>query len=397
MTLDKPKIALVIIGDIGVTENTIHIGDEAMFEALVTEVRSRGIQHLVGLSANPEDSAERYEMESISRIGFSGTRDEMEARMAAVLRFVGGETDAISPDDSARAVIAAIGASDGVAVAGGGNLASNWPLHIFERATLGAIARMLGKPFVVSGQTLGPTLSPADRALVASMLDSAALVGVRELASLALAESLGVTATATVDDASFLTSAAVPTSGEQYCLITFSTHLGGADRATFIDRAAELITSIGIEPVYLAHYGSTDAEQVVGDSVLHEAIQQRTGGRIVTPTDALAAATLAREAAIVITSRYHPAVFAVPAGVPTIGIPVDEYTTVKLTGALGNFGQHGILPMVELMAGAGPAMAATVWAARASIRADAVAVTAANRQASIAWWDAVAAAFGARK
>lgn len=388
-TLDKPEISLVAIGDIGVVDDVIHLGDEAMFEALTSEVRSRGIQRVVGISANPADSAARYGIDSIERVGFTGSRDDMEGRMSAVLAAVedSGELD---PDDSAHAVIAAIRASDGVAIAGGGNLASNWPLHIFERATLAGIARLLAKPLVISGQTLGPALSQADRALVAGMLGSAALVGVRESASLKLAAGLGVPATATVDDASFLVTADSTTL--PICLVTFSTHLGGVERAAFIDRAVELIDSTGLEPVFLAHFGSRNPAIIVGDSVLHEAIRARTGGRAEVPTTARAAATLAREASLVITSRYHPAVFAGPAGVPTIGIPVDEYTTVKLTGALGNFGQHGILPIDALMNGAGPALAASVWANRDSIRANSSAITAANRQASIAWWDAVTGA-----
>jgi len=393
-TLDKSNPLLVIIGDIGVVAGVIHLGDEAMFEALATELRARGIGQLIGISANPAESAARYGIHSIERIGFTGSRENMECRRSAVLRAAAGDTGALSADDTAWAVIDAIRESDGVAIAGGGNLASTWPLHIFERATIGEIARMLSKPLVVSGQTLGPTLTSEDAELVAGLLRSARLVGVREGASLALAATLGVRAVATVDDASFLGVESSQTA--PFCLVTFSTHLGGVDPLAFIERAVELLGSIDLEPVFLAHYGSTDAGTVVGDSVLHAAIMARTGGRCVAPSDARAAAALARNAALVITSRYHPAVFAVPAGVPTIGIPVDEYTTVKLTGALGNFGQHAILPIERLMNGAGPALAAAVWAAGDSIRAETRALSAANRQASTAWWDEVAAVFGGR-
>ena len=59
--------------------------------------------------------------------------------------------------------------------------------------------------------------------------------------------------------------------------------------------------------------------------------------------DTRTSAALARGASLVVTSRYHPAVFAVSGGVPTIGIAVDDYTTVKLTGALGNVGQTSVL------------------------------------------------------
>ena len=87
----------------------------------------------------------------------------------------------------------AVCGADAVVVAGGGNMASTWPLHIFERAALPALlARAAGIPFVVTGQTLGPQLDRADPELVASLLRSARLVGVREHASADLALRLGV-------------------------------------------------------------------------------------------------------------------------------------------------------------------------------------------------------------
>ena len=130
---------------------------------------------------------------------------------------------------------------------------------------------------------------------------------------------------------------------------------------------------------------------------MHDAVMNAMVGpaRVVAPTDSVAAARLARSAAMVVSSRYHPVVFAVPAGVPTIGIPVDDYTGVKLRGALGNFGQEGLLPVAELLAGNGPALAARLWADRDIIRAGAVTLTPTARASSAAWWDRVAAVFGA--
>src|ERR671912_382735 len=84
------------------------------------------------------------------------------------------------------AAVGAVAAADGVLIAGGGNLASTWPLHVYERAALAGIAARLSRPLVVSGQTLGPDLRGRDRDLVRGLLHSAALVGVRESASHAL-------------------------------------------------------------------------------------------------------------------------------------------------------------------------------------------------------------------
>ena len=100
---------------------------------------------------------------------------------------------------------------------------------------------------------------------------------------------------------------------------------------------------------------------------------------------------------MVVSSRYHPVVFAVPAGVPTIGIPVDGYTGVKLSGALGNFGQNGLLGVDELLAGRGAALVKRLWADRDVIRSEAAVLAPSARAASSAWWDRIAAIFGATR
>jgi polysaccharide pyruvyl transferase WcaK-like protein len=395
-------VRLVVIGDVGVLNGMVHIGDEAMFEQLVHQMRERGFTEFVGVSANPAETAQRYGIESVGAIGFGGlSRDAAEQRMELVTRTATGETGLLAGDDPALAVLAAVAGSDAVAVSGGGNLASTWPMHIFERTTIALIAEAFEKPFVVSGQTIGPHLDAADRTLVHRLLSSARLVGLRESDSNALCLDLGVDArllTTTTDDASFLAAhEAVPATERQYCLVSLSTHVGGESRQDFVRRIAELLDHIagetGLEIVFFAHFASLDADESRGDSVIHDEVRARmtTTARVEPTTDSAAAARLARGAALVVSSRYHPAVFAVSAGVPTIGIPVDCYTTTKLTGALGNFGQSALVSASELVAGAAPVVASTVWEERASIRRNGITRSVNNLVATADWWDRVAA------
>jgi polysaccharide pyruvyl transferase WcaK-like protein len=383
--IDKPSPTvngIVVVGDVGVTDEVIHIGDEAMFEALVTELRSRGVDRFVGISNNPAETAMRYGIEAIGRIMRQGNREQLAERMTRVLAAAGGDSSQLAPEDSAWSVIRAIADSDGVAIAGGGNLTSTWPAHVYERATVGELARRANKPLVVTGQTIGPTLLSGDATLVAELLASARLVGVRERSSFALASSWGVCGVEqNVDDASFL-GTEVLQSG--CCLVTLSTHLGPVQRTVFVDRVVELLDSLDLELAFLAHHGSADPAVVRGDSVMHELVRERTGGTVITATTARAAAATARGAALAVTSRYHPAVFAAAAGVPVLGIPVDEYTGVKLGGALGNAGQNGILSLDRLLAGEGPS---AVRAARERP------TTAIDRVRYDAWWDRVAEVF----
>ena len=387
----------------------VHVGDEAMFDEMVFQLRSRGIDQITGVSSNPGETRERYGIDAVAGIGFrtQKTRAEQQDRMHLVVRTAAGETGLLDADDTALAVIEAIRASDGVAISGGGNMASTWPSHIFERATIGEIARLLGKPLVVSGQTIGPHLEEADGALVAALLSSARLVGLREKPSHALSLELGVPAgllTQTVDDASFLSeqSEASPAGVAPYCLVSLSTHVGGEDREQFQRAVADLLDHVvettGLEVHFYAHFASLDPAESRGDTVMHNAVIERmSSSRVATVNegDSVAAAQLARGAALVVSSRYHPAVFAVSGGVPAIGIPVDDYTTTKLTGALGNFGQDGLVSAAQLVAGAAPAVASAVWNSRDEIRERGLAIAQSNRAASTLWWNRVAGVFGA--
>ena len=406
---------IVSIGDIGVADNIIHIGDEAMFDELVHQLRQRGVDEIVALSAHPHDSSERYGVTAIPRVGYftdpERSRELAEDRMQRVIRTAQGEAGLLRSNDTAHAVIDAVRSSDGVAIAGGGNIASTWPTHIFERATLGELARIFYKPLVISGQTIGPFLTDADAALVARLLDSASMVGLREGDSFEFSKRLGVDEHRlnwTIDDASFVgidtgsPRHSTEVARAPYCAVTLAAHINGHDRDAVDQRLAELFDSIvescDLDIVFFAHFGSQRDDESIGDTVVHQRVMSRMlspRASIASTTDSAAAARLSRGAALVVSSRYHPVVFAVSAGVPTVGISVDDYTTTKLTGALGNFGQHSVLPITELLDGAAPALVASVWDDRALIRDAGVDIAVARRGASSLWWDRVAAALSA--
>ena len=91
-------------------------------------------------------------------------------------------------------VIEALRQADGLVISGGGNISGMWPDKVDERIALLKIARDLGRPVVVVGQTLGPTLSLDQSARLAHVLPWAEWVGVRDEESGAVARSLGVPA-----------------------------------------------------------------------------------------------------------------------------------------------------------------------------------------------------------
>ena len=375
----------VAIGDIGVVDGMLHVGDEAMFEALVLELRARGVDRITAISSNVDDTRARYGVEAVEGFGFTGDREANERLLA------GGVSGAIRE---------AVEQADAVVVAGGGNMTSIWPSHVYARAALGRLAASDGVPFVVSGQTIGPQLYERDAELVSEMLASSALFGVRERDSLALVSSLGTTPFLNADDASFLadlTTTREPLPLMPYALVSLSTHTAAHDKAAFVTAMAELLDEVARHTavVFSAHWAPLDGPPR-GDELMHErvrsAMTQPSG--VVRVRDSATSAALARGAELVVSSRYHPVVFAVSGGVPAIGVPVDDYTTTKLTGALGNFGQTSLLPISQLSDGAD--LFFDVWQARALIRERGLAEAEVQRAASSAWWQNVATAGASR-
>ncbi len=393
---------IVAIGDVGVREHMIHIGDEAMFEAMLRAVRARGVDSVTAISAVPGETAARYAVDAVEPIGFGAAlalgRRAAEERLAAVIAAAHGGP---AVDGAASAVIDAVRSADGVVVAGGGNLTSTWPVHVFERAALGGIAAAFGRPLVVTGQTLGPVLDADDAGLVAGLLRNARLVGVREADSLALAARLvpDTAVAATLDDAAFLDAENAPSvRAHPYCLVTVANHTGDLDREAALTGVAALLDHVaaatGLEIVFSAHWGSTLPGVVAGDDAVHVAIasRMRASSSVVPVTTSSASAALARGAAFVVSSRYHPAVFASAVGVPVLGVSVDEYTRVKLTGALANVGQESVVPMRLVAGGRAGRVVDAVWADRAAIRAAGAVALPARLAATDVWWDRVVAA-----
>ena len=391
-------MSVLTIGDIGVLSGIIHIGDEAMFEAARDELADRGIG-VVGVSSAPGESAARYAVPCVPRLGFTGLDRTAAAHRSALLMEAADGRATLDDGDPAQLVLDALDESSGVLIAGGGNLASRWPVHIFERTTLAAMARLRSLPVVVSGQTFGPDLEGADAERVEAMVHAAALTGVREFASAEFARAWSARVHAGVDDASFLGRG--PKDGDgpaasDRVLVSLSGWFAGrpADEvegaiAALLDHAADTVGPV----VFHAHFGPVSGNAVpTGDAALHERVRarMRRASEVVPSGDSLAAARLARSSRLLVTSRYHPAVFAAPAGVPILALAADTYTQIKLAGALGHWGQDSVVDL-DGLADAPARLDEIVRSAEATMRA-AAARRDDHRADSARWWNAVAGA-----
>ncbi|MDY0830105.1 polysaccharide pyruvyl transferase family protein [Microbacterium sp. BG28] len=389
-------MSVLAIGDVGVVDDLFHVGDEAMFDAAVVELGRRGID-TIGISSAPAETRERYGIDAVDRLGFVGLDPAAAAHRAEQLADAAAGRAGLAADDPARGVLDALGTVTGVLHTGGGNLASRWPVHIYERTTLTRMAAARGLPVVFSGQTFGPDLTADDEARLRAALAAAALVGVREGTTGTLVRSWGLDPRRQVDDASFLDAPTVaPTSGP--LLVSLSgwyahrpTDAVDQALARMIDTAAE---HTGAPVVFHAHFGPLADGDVRGDVVVHERVRAHlhTPSRLETTADTAHAVSLARSARLLISSRYHPVVFAAPSGVPVLALAADEYTRIKLTGALEPWGQDGVIDIDD--ATAASALLPSLISRAASLRGTAAERFHAHRSRASQWWDDVAAALG---
>jgi polysaccharide pyruvyl transferase WcaK-like protein len=369
---------VVLLADVGSAE--YHAGDEAMLDAAIEQLRQRGTDHITVISADPAATAARYDVASVGPIGFGPgagpdglgptTEAERDQRLAAVLRHsqVDRSRHRVTEDDllGLPAVLGAIDQADAVIVTGGGNLCSSWPEHLYERVAALSIACQRDVPAVVTSQTIGPDLSTRERELLAQSLSGTRLVGLREGASLDLAATIlepSAPRRLQLDDAIDLPAEPVPGfEGDErlsdgfVALTVDPSSLGPAADAR-LDQLAAFVGRIHADselPVlFLPHVGRWTGDGV-GDCMVGEALLHRLGaGRALLRAPLLPArqlAALTRQAAAIVTSRYHPLVFGLAAAVPCLAIYQDRYTAAKLTGALDHTGLGEWRVPVEAMA-----------------------------------------------
>lgn len=369
---------LVLIGDVRSADG-FHAGDGAMVEAAVDHLRRRGADEVVVLP----------------KVGVPGR----EALVSDLVR--DRYLDHSTPEAaSLRPVAEQVASSDGLVVCGGGNLNSVWPGHLYDRAALVGMARAAGVPVVVTGQTLGPLLTARHRAVLAELLAGAGYVGVRERASVQVAHELvpdhrGVRLT--LDDAAFAEPGPVAERG-RYVALTVDPDGDGSGEAwgeriaRFVALARELHLISGLPVRFVPHVGVI-GDDATGDVAVGMELRERLGESWFEVAPLGPVADLVAEAAgaaAVVSTRYHPLVFALSAGVPCLGITADAYTSVKVRGALAHAGLDGwALPTEAVATGVVAELFDELWSRRQEIGKHLDAHVPTWRDAAARHWDQV--------
>jgi polysaccharide pyruvyl transferase WcaK-like protein len=199
----------------------------------------------------------------------------------------------------------------------------------------------MGLKVLVSGQTVGPVLTGPDSGETAEALRLCDAVGSRERHTYDLLSSLDVQSVQVLDDAAFfaqdgaIEALEVPAAG--YIAATFAPASGAMPRNDYHRHMARLL-DLAYEhlqlPILLLPHVSTFGSQD-GDQECHAAIARLSKApniRVLDQNSAEETAALTAKAELIISSRYHPVVFGLSAGVPVLAVAVDYYWK---TGASG--------------------------------------------------------------
>jgi polysaccharide pyruvyl transferase WcaK-like protein len=316
-----PPSPLVFLADVG--GPAFHIGDEAMLAANLAALR-------------------RVEPERPVTVIGREARDAQDGDIAKILATAGG-----------------------LFLSGGGNLSSSWPDLLHQRLLWLREAKRLGVPAVTGGQTIGPDLAPGEHAALAGALAGVEHLGVRELPSAALALAMGVPAERLAyqpDDAFFLAGRAPAAAearelpDEPYLALTLDpTFAAASSRAGLAGLAAQLArfaAESGLRLAFLPHVGSLgshadegrdegrEVDLRAGSALARLLAAQGTACALLPVMPPEAAVWITQRAALIVSSRYHPLVFATAAAVPCLGLYRDAYTRIKLQGALLHAGME---------------------------------------------------------
>lgn len=406
---------VLVLADVGA--NSYHVGDEAVAQSAVEELAARGWSPVV--VSHGQHRSDDYAGVDVRR-GLTWPNDRSVVipsfnELLGLARF--GSDDAptegvadISALDDSRRVIKMIREVDAVLVAGGGNLSSRFEWLLYERLACLTVAGILGRPAAVSGQTFGPTLVTSDVAPIVEAMEACTVVGLRERNSSALGRAIHGTEVVRdcLDDAQFFAvdqwERAPHISGElQRVVATFAPAPSHVEPARFARSIAaeldDLVTQTGTEVVLVPHKaawsGSAEDE---GTARLIAAASNSGGVHTQSVPTARDAAELIGSADLVISSRYHPIVFALARSIPFLALASDDYGDVRLDGVSARWGLGGwTIPLSCLDPGELAEAAMAVWAERQPLVAHMDLIHGPLADFQSAWWDFLSASLEGKK
>lgn len=250
---------------------------------------------------------------------------------------------------------------DLIHISGGGNLNSLYPAELYSRALIMLLAKTLGKPLLLTGQTIGPITGPPDRDVARRALNAADVITVRDgRFSPTVLRQLGVDRPRLhvgLDDAYFMDSArsdgleafwvrGQTKGGRVRVGVSVHPDAGDGSLQAVMGRALqELGARIPIEVYFIPHIVVNEDTRL--DVSFMRGISERLPAdipqRLITFQDLMRNPEPAKERLIKgltaamdlqIATRYHALVFALADGVSVLALNSGQYITEKNVGLL---------------------------------------------------------------
>lgn len=399
------KVALLC----DVDQSVYHVGDEAIASRSTARLRERG-HEVLRISRREKYGPGGAEPErTLPALVFPWPLEERALYLDEIRRILRGERDALPPHDKLFDVIEQLRGADALLIGGGGSLTSRFGWLLDERLATALVARHLGLPVVLSGQSLGPELTPADRGSARELLELCTLVGLRDAHSVRLARELCPEHPALVQSLDDAFGIGAPGAGDDLAPEPdpelLSVTLGGdgdpLPREDYVAVATAVVDLLaertGARVELVPHMA--DPDHGGGDLDLHEEVARRLRAPAAVLPIALDVESAARTAAAgwVVTTRFHPVVFATAAGSSVLALPLNRYGTARMDGALRNVGlAGGAVPLAALWdpTTSGPSallepVVDALIAARPAEREHLRAVRPRLDAAAESWWDRV--------
>ena len=399
------KVALLC----DVDQSVYHVGDEAIASRSTARLRARGHEVLRISRREKYGPGGAEPAQTLPALIFPWPLEERALYLDEIRRVLDGDMDALPPQDKLFDVIAQLRGADALVIGGGGSLTSRFGWLLDERLATALVARHLGLPVVLSGQSLGPELTPSDRESARELLELCTLVGLRDAHSVRLARELCPDHPALVQSLDDAFGIGAPGAGEELAAEPdpelLSVTLGGdgdpLPREDYVAVATAVIDLLaartGARVELVPHMADPDLGG--GDLDVHEEVARRLTAPATVLPIALDAESAARTAAAgwVVTTRFHPVVFATAAGSSVLALPLNRYGIARMDGALRNVGlAGGAVPLAALWdpTTSGPSallepVVDALIAARPAERTHLTAVRPRLDAAAESWWDRV--------
>lgn len=394
--------SIAVLGDVG--QDEYHVGDEAMTHAAIAELEKRGHDRFVVLTRDVEQTSELYGQPAAQRPDVPWNAYERHQLLQELKTLLDGGPATERAQEIFRTFQKAFEGCNTLVLAGGGNMTSQYGGLLFERLAAIRVANAMDLEVLVTGQTVGPVLTGPDRAEVAEALRLCRVVGSRERYTHDLLSTLGVESLPVLDDATFfspdkgLHSADLPESG--YIAATFAPASGAMSTpdyhrhmARLLDLACEQLQLPILLIPHVSTFGEPDGDQ--GCQAAIARLSKAPDVRVLDQRPAQETMALTANAELVISSRYHPVIFGLAAGVPVLPVAVDYYAEVRIGGALENWGLGPVLRSLRHLGDGGDSKwVASVLNQRVEISDHLQHRGKELRDFHNTWWDAVASAVG---